>query len=231
MDKEAWILGGILLFAGYGLARSLTSCSPLVRPGSKLYLVGDSLAVGMDRYFRKLAASKGAGYDSSVKSGTAAFQWVAPGSGLAAKLAAFSPDVVLVSLGTNDSYGNRTAEQHRASIQQLIAMIRSVGAEPFWILPPKLPWSQTYSNLVRDEGIQVFESEQIDIPQGPDKIHPTGAGYAGWAGLVWQSITCGETEQLSGPPPNIKIRPVRPTRFMRLAKPRPTGVFSKVRRA
>jgi lysophospholipase L1-like esterase len=31
-----------------------------------------------------------------------------------------------------------------------------------------------------------FPSDQLAIPRGPDGIHPTARGYAGWAGAIWQ---------------------------------------------
>jgi hypothetical protein len=116
-------------------------------------------------------------------------------------------------------------ERHKKEIQKLISMIKSVGATPFWILPPKLPWKQTYSQLVRDEKIPVFESEQINIPMGPDKIHPTGAGYAGWAGMIWRALTCGEkkSEQMGSLPPPVMIRPAR-VRMMRRVN---SGIFRR----
>lgn len=204
MEKESWILAGVLLFAGYGIAKSINSCNPLIRPGDKLFLFGDSLSVGMDRYFKQFCQGNGVGYGSMTKSGTAAFQWAQPSSGLAARLESDRPTTVLISLGTNDSKGNLTAEKHTEAIRQLVATIRSSGAEPFWILPPKLPWEQHFSDLVRAEGIKVFESSAVQIPMGPDQIHPTGAGYAGWAAMVWQSITCGQPQAMSGPPIRIK---------------------------
>jgi hypothetical protein len=208
VDKADIILGGLLLFAGYGIAKSLTACDPFIKPGARVFLIGDSLAVGLDRFLKKFCASKGIQYASDARSGTAAFQWTRA-YGLQGKLDTLKPTVVLISLGTNDTAGSLPMERHKKEIQKLISMIKSVGATPFWILPPKLPWKQTYSQLVRDEKIPVFESESINIPMGPDKIHPTGAGYAGWAGMIWQALNCGEkkSEQIGSIPPPVIMKP------------------------
>jgi lysophospholipase L1-like esterase len=176
--------------------------------------MGDSLSVGMDRHFKSLSTANKVAYSSATKSGTSTFQWVKPSYGLKARLEAFKPTVVLVSLGTNDSKTMLSEPQHLEAIQSLLDIIRASGAEPFWILPPSLPWKESFSELVRSQGVPLFESSQIKIPRGPDKIHPTGVGYAGWAGIVWQSITCGKgKEQLSGPPPFVRIPKPR-VRFM-----------------
>jgi hypothetical protein len=200
----------------------------MVSKGDKLYLVGDSLAVGLNRHLRHFAGRSGIGYDSSTKSGTMTPYWTT--AAFASRLATAKPNVVLVSLGTNDSASQRSDAKHRQSIQKLLQMISHVGAEAFWVLPPKLPTlprSKAFSALVRAENVPVFESAQIDIPMGPDSIHPTGAGYAGWAGLVFKAITCGDSQPqpLSGPAPVVTQQRPRTT----LAKP--LGVFGKSRRS
>lgn len=226
MEKDSWLLAGVLLFAGYGFARSLTACTPMVSAGQKLFLVGDSLAVGMNRHFRGLAQKAGVNYSSATKSGTATSYWTT--AGFAAQLQAAKPNLVLVSLGTNDSAGSRSNATHSEAIRKLVAMIQAAGAEVFWILPPKLPWKQSFSDLVRAEGIEAFDSSALEIPMGPDRIHPTGAGYAGWAGFVWKAITCGErqTQALSGAPP--AVRRTRPKTG--LVRPAAGGVFAKPKR-
>jgi hypothetical protein len=218
MDKTSWVFAGLLLFSGYGIARSLMACSPLIGKGSRIFVTGDSLAVGLDMFMRKLAKKNRLAYDALVYGGTSTFQWTNPNRGLLARMQTFKPTVVIVSLGTNDSMTQFKEPRHRSEIKKLIEMIRGVGAIPYWVLPPKLPWKQNFSQWVRDEKIRVFESEQVHIPMGPDNIHPTGAGYAGWAGLIWQDMACAETapNPMAGVP--VLAGPMVPSA---------TGIFKK----
>ena len=34
-----------------------------------------------------------------------------------------------------------------------------------------------------------FHSEKLEIPRGPDGIHSTPRGYAGWAGAIWRWLS------------------------------------------
>lgn len=202
----------------------------MIRPGQRLYLVGDSLSVGMDKHFRSLASQAGVTYSSSTKSGTRTPQWTT--ATFQSALSSFSPNLVLISLGTNDSLSSLSPAQHTDAIRKLLALVRAAGAEALWILPPRLPWKETFSDLVRAEGAPVFESGEIEIPKAPDGIHSTGAGYAGWAGLVWKSITCGdkEAQPLSGPPPAFRPMIPRSKLVHRKVPVTNVGVFAKSKR-
>lgn len=209
VDKKSLVLGGILLFAGYGIARSLTSCKPSIQPGDKLLLVGDSLGVGLSRHLKQLAAARGVSYDAMVQGSTTIRYWL---DRIKPKLASIKPDLVLVCLGTNDSKARWSTAQHEEHVRMLLSAINSSGARPMWILPPRLPWQETVSDIVKSTGTQIFNSKQVDIQMGPDGIHPTGAGYAGWAGLIWQTISCEDNAYAAGmgriipaPPTNLGI--------------------------
>jgi lysophospholipase L1-like esterase len=99
-----------------------------------------------------------------------------------------------VSLGTNDTYGNLTAPEIQADAEKLLALLRENGRRVLWILPPKLPKEDRATAAIRATGVDVFESSRIDIAMGGDRIHPTGTGYAMWAGLVWRQATCGSEQ-------------------------------------
>ncbi len=34
-----------------------------------------------------------------------------------------------------------------------------------------------------------FHSEKLEMPRGPDNLHPTARGYAGWAGAIWHWLS------------------------------------------
>ncbi|MFA4971580.1 MAG: SGNH/GDSL hydrolase family protein [bacterium] len=223
-DSTPLILGGLLLVAGIGIAKSLSArCVPNIKAGSRVFLVGDSLAVGLGPYVKKLCTSVGADFDAASQISTTTGFWVGNAE-FKAQIAAFQPTIVLVSLGTNDTAGNTQAPQLSANIAAMIDIIRATGAIVYWILPPTLPFADRFSALVRQTGVPVFESSRFAIPRGPDNLHPTGLGYASWAGVIWQTATCSKE------PPAVSLSGLGRLRFLPLngVRPRASGVMSRV---
>ena len=211
-----WIFAGLAVAAGVGLVRALR-CEPTVRPGETMFLFGDSLAVGLDPFMRKLAQEKGVGYSSQSKGGTTMRQWLAQ-SGLQGAMA--GAQAVFISLGTNDTYSSLTAEEMRQDAEKIVALAKGNGRRVLWILPPTLPKEDRVSAEIRSTGVDVFESAKIDIPRPPTDLHPTGTGYALWSGLIWRQATCGNEQSpvaTGAVPP-----PKRPVWLKRV--PRPDGV-------
>jgi lysophospholipase L1-like esterase len=192
-----WIFAGLAVAAGYGLVRALR-CEPVIRPGDSLFLFGDSLAVGLDPFFRKLAAENRNVYASSSKGGTMMRYWL-QNSVFKANLQQAKPNVVLVSLGTNDTYSNLTAEQLRQDAEAILQLAQgSEKRKVLWILPPRLPREDRASPAIRDTGVDAYESSRLEIPMGGDAIHPTSSGYAMWAAMVWRYATCAASEPSRG---------------------------------
>lgn len=215
-----WLLGGVLVLAGVGVVHALSSeassCQPRIKPGSKILLVGDSLAVGLTIPMRELAIQSACEFQALAEQGTRIDQWLTGvrNRSLEETIRRFNPDIIFVSLGTNDSASSLPTAKLQNNIKSLIAWLSTFNCQIYWLLPLSLPFEERTSNLIRQTGTAVFESASLPIPQGPDKIHPTGKGYAGWAEHIWASITC------SSPPPSslgsmpLGMRPVVP-RFMR----------------
>ena len=222
------ILGGLLLIAGIGIAKSLTAkCVPNIQAGSRVFLVGDSLGVGIGPYLKKLCTGIGADFAATTQISTTASFWVG-NDDFKSQIAAFQPTLTIVSLGTNDTAGNTPVDQLSTNIANLLAIIQATGSAVLWVLPPTMPFPDRFSALVRAQGVPVFESAQLDIPRDPNSsppgVHPTIAGYAGWAGLIWQSATC------STQPPDAALSGLGRLRFLPLAgmKPRKSTVMARL---
>jgi lysophospholipase L1-like esterase len=185
-DNSAWIYGTLLVIAGIGVVKALKNrCSPKVSAGSKVLLIGDSLAVGMDPYFRTMAREAGAEYQSMAVKSTTITAWTQN----PALPHPWQPDLVLVSLGTNDAYGSRPLEFIG---HDTLALLNKLGPNVVWILPPKLgKGNRGVSDVIRSTGVAVFESEALGDLHQADGVHPSGAGYAAWSGEVWRSLICG----------------------------------------
>lgn len=195
--KHPWLFGGILTLAGvgvvYALHKSSSGCQIRIKAGDRIMLIGDSLAVGLTSPVKALATQSGCDFFALAKSGTMMPYWTGNES-VAGAIQTFSPTLILVSLGTNDSKGNHTDEQLAAHVAALREFLSVTGAAIVWILPPQLPFPERVSKHVLAAGIASFPSSTLPIPQG-DGIHPTARGYAGWAEHIFAYLSCSAAPQ------------------------------------
>jgi lysophospholipase L1-like esterase len=193
VDKR-WLLGGILIGAGIGLVAVATR-RPKLSANSRVLLFGDSLAVGLNPQFKQLADEAGvAAYTGKGVVGSRINQWSQDSwldGWLDETLASFQPNLILVSLGTNDEATSPGAVDREApNFAALLDKLHATGAEIVWIGHPTLPFpTQGISDMIRANVPYYFESEKLDIPRSPDHLHPNAAGYAGWAGAIWRWLT------------------------------------------
>lgn len=155
----------------------------------RVLVVGDSLGVGLQPALKALWGPRGVTVDGRSKGATHAGQW-ASSSSLGATLAAGlleRPQIVLVSLGTNDChYEGAYCDAFAGRLQQIAATIRQAGAEPVFLDPPTMPWEDTVRmakmrQAIKSAGTHV--PRPIGIPLS-DGIHPTPAGNEQWAKLI-----------------------------------------------
>jgi lysophospholipase L1-like esterase len=186
------LYAGLLVAAGVGLVRAFRG--PRIEPGeTSLLLVGDSLAVGLGPPLQALATDAGVPFSKLSRGGTRIDQW-AGSQVLAERIQTFKPTLVLVSLGTNDEAmgGDDVPGRQAPYLEQLLSRLRSGGAEVVWIGPPRLPFaSKGVVELIRRTvpRSHYFASDRLSIPRGPDNLHPTVKGYAGWAGAIWKWLS------------------------------------------
>lgn len=193
VSSRRWIYVGLGLAAGYGMVRLLFA--PRLKPGeSRVLLVGDSLAVGLSPYLADMAKQERIGFSSLAVVGTRIEQW-ADNPSLRERLASFRPTIVLVSLGTNDEYliGADVVTRQQAALRRLVSLLMTASPEHVvWVGPPTLPKASNGVVAMLKATVpsrDYFPSESLTIPRGPDGIHPTARGYAGWAGAIWQWLS------------------------------------------
>lgn len=193
MSSRSWIYAGLGVAAigtAVGLVRILAA--PRVRSGkSRVFLFGDSLAVGLAPHLKALFEETGVPFAQVSKSGTRIDQW-ANSEVLQKKLSEFQPTIILVSLGTNDEYIPGAAVERQQPYLDALRDNVGVHGELVWIGPPTLPKeSNGIVEMIKDEipSSHYFASDQLSIPRGPDNIHPTARGYAAWAGSIWRWLS------------------------------------------
>lgn len=201
---RAWILAGIALAAGVGMATLLGPPRVRLKDGSRILLIGDSIAQGLDPHLRALAKEAKLFYGSSFKVGSKIPHWT--GEPLLAAVEAANPTVVLVALGTNDIYGKAPEpelfERARALLTLLETLTRpdcyGMGPDVFWVGPhlpdlpgnPGAPIAEALSGYRAgcDGAAEYFDSTALDLLMA-DHIHPTASGFAAWAGSMWKRIS------------------------------------------
>lgn len=189
-----WLLGGVLFAGGVGLVRVLTA-RPKLNENSRVLVIGDSLARGMTPHFKTLAEEAEIPLVSLAIPGTRTSQWT-DSPELAAALIEFDPTHVFISLGTNDAYTRFTPEEVAEDAAELVALVEETEAHVIWIGAPALPPTSAGANLnpdilaaIREVAPNYYDSTDLEIPRGPDNLHPTASGYAGWAGALWNWLT------------------------------------------
>lgn len=159
---------------------------PLVQKGSTIMLLGDSLAVGLGSHFHKVSREVGYKPVSYSKSGTTTIYWLRQIERL---LSLHKPKLVLVSLGTNDSYGVGPNSPTSNTFAMMSDIIAKSGAIIVWIAPPdikkeKIKKIQDVRRMIMSAVPCYFPSEKFDIPL-IDGIHTTGKGYSSWMSELW----------------------------------------------
>lgn len=190
MEKRTlYLFGGVAAAVGLLVASQAFGGARAAPKGSKILLLGDSLAVGLAPRLKQLAEGAGYAFVGAGVSGSTSSQWE---DRVPTLLASERPSLVLVSLGTNDGAGDTSkADLHIGNIAHLV----SAGAPTFvWILPPSMP-SRLDMEPVRASVSQyaknVIDSRAMSFPVGSraaDGIHFDARGYASWAEQGWQKL-------------------------------------------
>jgi len=188
--ERRWLYGGLAVVAGVGLAR-LVRRGPKILPGgaTRLLSVGGVFAPGLAPPLRSLAGEQKVPFDAVLPpTGAKALrtdEWVLRPE-LAAKIVTFQPTLVIVSLDAPATDSPARAKQ-AAALKALLTAIQTTGAEVVWIGPPVAPAARA---PVREPSSRYFPTgTALTLPRGPDGVQPTVAGYAGWAGALWQWLS------------------------------------------
>lgn len=188
MTPLAWLAVAAAVGGWLVLRKKESPSAPQLK--SRALLVGDSLAVGLGPPLGK--ALLPAALDSEAHSGSTAKDWLGKfRPALDELLATVKPEVVFVSLGTNDTAPGASVAGLEQRFTELASVVRKAGAAPLFLLPPELPWSrQPVADAVKAAGA-VLITPRAGLEHGPDKVHLTGKGYADWAANVAQQLRGG----------------------------------------
>jgi acyl-CoA thioesterase-1 len=104
------------------------------------------------------------------------------------------PDIVIVTLGTNDVF-----LPYPASIARNVhSIVTRIGArECYWMGPPTWKPDTGIVNVLKDNvaPCKFFDSSNLKLQRGGDGIHPTDRGGADWATSFWTYFRNGTRAQ------------------------------------
>jgi lysophospholipase L1-like esterase len=168
------ILGGIGLIILAG--RNSTPSKPTPK---RVALIGDSYAAGLGPELAKLFPT----FRYSGVVGTNTSQWAnhSKACGTCGDwLTAYKPDVVLVSLGTNDG-----ATPNTANYQRIVQGLQKIGARVVWIEPPLGVNAPAVRTAIASLGVPTVPA--TTVPLAADGLHPRS--YSQWAHDVAAAVT------------------------------------------
>jgi lysophospholipase L1-like esterase len=166
------------LALGYGVARIVWPGHPKVRSGMRMLLLGDSLAQGLSVPLSAIAKEAQVEFKTMAQAGTGTAEW-AVSPALVKLLESYRPDLTLVSLGLTDD------KMQESKLKALLALLKQYG-DVGWISPPAGANAVVQANVPPSH---IFRTENYELPYGPDRLHPTIRGYAGWAAEIWKWLS------------------------------------------
>jgi hypothetical protein len=139
------------------------------RAPERVALIGDSYAVGLGPEL------PGVWYEGHV--GLSTFGWLSCGA-CWGRLAAFRPELVLVSLGVNDG-----STPNLANYQAIVKDIHGMGARVVWIEPPAAVRTAARA-VIASLGVPTVPATRT--PLSTDGLHPVD--YGPWAQEIAEVI-------------------------------------------
>lgn len=194
-----WIVAGGLALGAGAWAVAASSRKPTLGKGDRLWVIGDSLGVGLLPRLVKLGSAAGIEVGGNPKGGTMTFQWAKKFDLLDPILNAQAQHVLVV-LGTNDAAGNSTYvhEQFAGYVDALAKRLTDESLQVTWLMPgtsPGLPQEKT--DTVADiilarshaDGFAVLDTNEAPVQYVHADVHPTPAGYDTLAAWIMTRLT------------------------------------------
>ncbi|HEX6243930.1 MAG TPA: SGNH/GDSL hydrolase family protein, partial [Polyangiales bacterium] len=153
----------------------------------KILHFGDSMVPLVGNYLRPRFQAQGGHYEIASTSSSSTLSW-AEGAVLRETLAKHDPELVLISLGSNELYFVDDLAQRAQAIQSIV---REIGDRAcLWIGPPS--WAKARGFLDTLEAnlgsCSYFDSAKLPMERQADGRHPTWGASHAWANQVWQRL-------------------------------------------
>lgn len=164
--------------------------------GKKVLHVGDSMVGGqwgLTRALEAKFAEEGAKLvrDYKVSESIASFD---KSPKLKELLARHEPDIVILTLGTNDAL----VPYPQALAPHVQSIVKRIGArECYWMGPPLWKPDTGILAVIRENAgaCRFYDASHLKLQRGGDGIHPTDKGGADWADQFWIFFRGGDAKR------------------------------------
>jgi hypothetical protein len=163
--------------------------------------VGDSMVPLVGNYLRSIFWRSKRDYFIDSVTSSSTLDWGGDKRLLQAAMYRYDPDLILISLGSNELF-ERNPERRAPAIRQIVADTR--GRACLWIGPPAWKRDFGFTDVLRSNlgHCRFLDSTELRLPRMADGRHPDWTGGHAWASAVWRELGGSEPVPTGKPRPN-----------------------------
>jgi hypothetical protein len=168
-----------------GTIRLARSSEPAAKARRVLH-IGDSMVPLVGNYIKPAITRLGGSYETVSISSSSTASW-AETHGLREAIARLDPDLVIISLGSNELFV-KDLDARARDVQSIVS--EAGGRACLWVGPPA--WAKGFGFLKTLEQSVApcgyFDSAKLRFERQPDGRHPTWGASHRWASAVWKRL-------------------------------------------
>lgn len=169
------------------IEKHITKTSKSSNEKFKIFVIGDSMAQGLEPHLKKLSKDYNCEIITKFKIGSSTFYW-SNEELILDELVQESPDLVLIVLGSNEWQGSSNPKLKR-SAKKLIDNITKNKFAYIWIGPP-VKNAQKYNEMLQAvaDSKNIFDYTDLNVSRAKDNIHPTSKGFLIWSKQILDKL-------------------------------------------
>jgi hypothetical protein len=165
---------------------------------ARILHVGDSMVPLVGNYLRPILQARGDTYSIDSVTSSSTLDWGGDRRLLQKAMYKYDPQVVLISLGSNELF-DPEPERRAQSIRQMIIDTR--GRPCIWLGPPAWKKDLGFIAVLQNNlgHCRYLDSTRLNLPRMADGRHPDWTGGYRWASATWKALG-GDGEVPTGNP-------------------------------
>lgn len=162
--------------------------------------VGDSMVPLVGNYLRTIFWKSQRNYWIESVTSSSTLDWGGDKRLLQNAMYKYDPDLVLISLGSNELFDPKP-ERRASAIRQMVTDTR--GRACLWIGPPAWKKDLGFIRVLKQNlgHCRYLDSTRLNLPRMADGRHPDWTGGYRWASAVWKELGGTEPVPTGNPRP------------------------------
>ena len=162
--------------------------------------VGDSMVPLVGNYLRTIFWKSQRNYWIESVTSSSTLEWGGDKRLLQDAMYRYDPDLILISLGSNELF-DPTPERRAGAIRQMVTDTR--GRACLWIGPPAWKPDRGFIEVLKKNlgHCRYLDSTRLNLPRMADGRHPDWTGGYRWASAVWKELGGTEPVPTGNPRP------------------------------